>query len=387
MIKYANQNRILVTSGEVRLYKYLRPSDSTITIGSDADRFGTIFGIDGSFSGNLDTEVGGSNRIFNLGSDADVAAGDTEYLETSWDTNKAEILSKKTGAGAQRELTIGADGGYQVQLGSAAQGASLAYNSNKRFYWSTTTFAPFGDNLYSLGGGASFDRWANVFAVNGSFGGNLDTEVGGSNRIFNLGSDADVAAGDTEYLETSFDTNVLQMFTVATGSGVRRNLEFGNADNQVNVKGAVDQVVIRTAGTAKLIVGATSTSSQDLTPSSHLSNKLGTASTKWSEIYAAQGRFESLRTTVDVETAATVTMVRATDHTKLCDCTSNPITVNLDAANAGIQYTIKKTDASANAVTIDGFGAETIDGAATKVINTQYESVTIVSDGSNWFIV
>ena len=38
------------------------------------------------FSGTLDTEVGGSNRLFLLGSDADVAAGNTEYLDISADT-------------------------------------------------------------------------------------------------------------------------------------------------------------------------------------------------------------------------------------------------------------------------------------------------------------
>ena len=80
-------------------------------------------------------------------------------------------------------------------------------------------------------------------------------------------------------------------------------------------------------------------------------------------------------------------MVRANDHTKLCDCTSNAITVNLDAANPGIQYIIKKIDSSANAVTIAASGAETIDGAASITLPSQYQSVTLVCDGTNWFIV
>jgi hypothetical protein len=53
----------------------------------------------------------------------------------------------------------------------------------------------------------------------------------------------------------------------------------------------------------------------------------------------------------------------------------------------GKLFYIKKVDASANTVTIDGYSAQTIDGAATYVINTQYDSVTIVSDGSNYHIV
>lgn len=77
------------------------------------------------------------------------------------------------------------------------------------------------------------------------------------------------------------------------------------------------------------------------------------------------------------------------DNVLLCDATSASITVNLPSAGgiAGKRYAVKKTDASANTVTLDGAGAETIDGAATKVLSSQYASVEIVSNGSNWMIV
>lgn len=51
------------------------------------------------------------------------------------------------------------------------------------------------------------------------------------------------------------------------------------------------------------------------------------------------------------------------------------------------KYTIKKTDATANTVTIDADGAETIDGAASIALGSQYESVTVQSDGTQWWIV
>lgn len=50
-------------------------------------------------------------------------------------------------------------------------------------------------------------------------------------------------------------------------------------------------------------------------------------------------------------------------------------------------FYIKKVDATANTVTVDGYSTQTIDGAATNVISTQYDSITIVSDGSNWHII
>jgi hypothetical protein len=49
--------------------------------------------------------------------------------------------------------------------------------------------------------------------------------------------------------------------------------------------------------------------------------------------------------------------------------------------------TVKKTDASVNAVTIDASGAETIDGALTVVITSPNESVDLYSDGTSWWIV
>lgn len=42
-------------------------------------------------------------------------------------------------------------------------------------------------------------------------------------------------------------------------------------------------------------------------------------------------------------------------------------------------------NASVNNITIDTEGAETIDGSATLVINGDYDSETLYSDGSNWF--
>lgn len=75
--------------------------------------------------------------------------------------------------------------------------------------------------------------------------------------------------------------------------------------------------------------------------------------------------------------------------TILVDATGGAKTINLPAAASHTYriYNIKKIDASGNAVTIDGAGAETIDGAATQVIAAQYDSYTIQSDGTEWWII
>lgn len=78
-----------------------------------------------------------------------------------------------------------------------------------------------------------------------------------------------------------------------------------------------------------------------------------------------------------------------TDHTILCDATSGSITITLPAVStiSGRMYVIKKIDATANTVTIDGNSSETIDGATTLVLTTQWETKTIQSNGSAWFVV
>lgn len=88
--------------------------------------------------------------------------------------------------------------------------------------------------------------------------------------------------------------------------------------------------------------------------------------------------------------------VITTSHT--IDETSQVILVDDDTAGGGVTitlpkasglfrtYHIKKLGTTGN-VTIDADGTETIDGALTAVINTQYTSLQIVSDDSNWHII
>ena len=66
------------------------------------------------------------------------------------------------------------------------------------------------------------------------------------------------------------------------------------------------------------------------------------------------------------------------------------ITVNLPAAatvEAGYKYQIKNLSASYT-LTIDGNSSEEIDKSTTFVLGSQFDSVTIFSNGSNeWFII
>jgi hypothetical protein len=66
-------------------------------------------------------------------------------------------------------------------------------------------------------------------------------------------------------------------------------------------------------------------------------------------------------------------------------------TVTLPAASTMTNKTIIIKDESGSAgtynISVEGAGSETIDGTETKVINTNFGSITIYSNGSNWFVI
>lgn len=67
--------------------------------------------------------------------------------------------------------------------------------------------------------------------------------------------------------------------------------------------------------------------------------------------------------------------------------TTRTATLPVAATVTGKIYYIKKIDVGAGLVTIDGNGSETIDGDLTPDVTAQYESFTLISDGSNWHIL
>lgn len=85
---------------------------------------------------------------------------------------------------------------------------------------------------------------------------------------------------------------------------------------------------------------------------------------------------------------AASTTALTTDYTIGVDPTTTAATVNLPAAATvtGQIFVVKHLNSSANTVTIDANGAETIDGATTLVL-TAYNAATVQSTGSAWVIL
>lgn len=77
------------------------------------------------------------------------------------------------------------------------------------------------------------------------------------------------------------------------------------------------------------------------------------------------------------------------DRGVLVSASGGAVTITLPTAASAkdVDFFVKKLDSSGNTVTIDANGSETIDGATTKVISTQYTAVTIYSDGTEWWVL
>ena len=94
-------------------------------------------------------------------------------------------------------------------------------------------------------------------------------------------------------------------------------------------------------------------------------------------------------TKLRVITKTAIYTIASNDDVILADATNGAFTVTLPSAVglAGIKKIIKKIDSSSNHVTIGTTSAQTIDGAATQSLNSQWNKIIVVSDGTNWLVI
>lgn len=103
---------------------------------------------------------------------------------------------------------------------------------------------------------------------------------------------------------------------------------------------------------------------------------------------AKLGALAPIMTQVRSSSSATVTASATTDYFLALDPTSNPITVNLPSSPAtGLSFLIKDAtgQSAINNITIAPASGN-IDGSATFVLNTNFESVAVTYTGSQWSV-
>jgi len=115
------------------------------------------------------------------------------------------------------------------------------------------------------------------------------------------------------------------------------------------------------------------------------------------QITVTNGNGVSGNPTLALDTAALYDSVASisanttlSSNVTLVDTTSTTITVTLPTAvgNTGRNFTIKDKvgNAGVRNITINTTTSQTIDGLLFQLITNAYESITVISDGSNWFI-
>ena len=92
---------------------------------------------------------------------------------------------------------------------------------------------------------------------------------------------------------------------------------------------------------------------------------------------------------VTVSTKTTNYTLMVTDFVILGDCTSAAFTLSLPTAASGIGriFFMKKIDSTSNVLTVQANGSELIDGNNTFLLPSQWQSVTVVSSGTAWYIL
>ena len=192
------------------------------------------------------------------------------------------------------------------------------------------------------------------------------------------------ATADVASIAAGTDHHVLRRSGTALGFGLLVN-------NNVDAAAAIAFSKLQ-AGTALSVLGRSANSNGAVdsivaATDGHVLRRSGTA-VGFGTIVAggiADGSIteaKRLRTVAAVSTTSTLS-----SDINLCSASSAAITVTLPAVSSGRIIRIKKTDSSGNTVTIQRGGTSTIDGATTKILYSQYESMTLACDGTNWFIV
>ncbi|RYF66035.1 MAG: hypothetical protein EOO39_23770 [Cytophagaceae bacterium] len=168
--------------------------------------------------------------------------------------------------------------------------------------------------------------------------------------------------------------------SVATGSGTVIGWNGGAA-----VDGASDLINFKGAGTggfnfALASSGGVVTSTPMVIKGS---GNVGIGTTNPNSTVQVAG---SLSTAIGVKTSS-YTLTTA-DSFLIANAAGGALTVTLPTAvgTNGRTYTIKKSDSSANQVTILAASGQTIEGSASLTLNSQWQYSILTSDGLNWII-
>jgi hypothetical protein len=178
--------------------------------------------------------------------------------------------------------------------------------------------------------------------------------------------------GVASALPTGFDSEIAFLRTDGTGSA-----PFDQAGSLI-----IRPRVSSTAGRSSVYIYTGSPSTLAFTVDGV--QKITIGATSSAAVHEVNG---GMRHTVRSISGATTLDTTTTDYIVLANSSSAAFTITLPAATSGRKLVIKDSGGSAqtNNITISP-ASGTIDGASTFVLNNNYQSVDLVSDGINWWV-
>lgn len=221
----------------------------------------------------------------------------------------------------------------------------------------------------------------------------VDAAVSGSPIQFNINGGNGTDGGDVD-VDAQMNLQGAGKLHIRNSDGSGLNVE------STSTSSAAKSTVLLSAGGLTNYVGAVTAGRLDASSNSRfavrlLSNGSLSGSDTTAPFYiegSSSGAFIALNAGIkykDSATKTTTATLTISERTVPCDATAGAFTVSLPAAStcAGLEYVVKKIDSSGNAITIDGSGSETIDGATTYSLASQYKYVIIHSNGTGWWVV
>lgn len=289
---------------------------------------------------------------------------------------KGDILAA-AGSTTLNKLAVGSDG--QILTADAASTNGIKWAAASGGISGLTA----GRVTLSTGATTIGDDAALLFSSASSVGtltlGNAANGIlkGGAKLIFQTTSNGDIELTPNGTGKTNVTAGIL---VLPSGSQVMPSLQpGGNTNFGIYLSGEPSIVITAGGGNTLTVANGNIRCAADLRANSDVGNDLGVSGTRWKDCYV-RSYIHSLNT------ITTTTTLDNTYYAVLCN-SSSAFTVNLPAAasNTGRVYYIKNINTGT--VTVDGNASETIDGATTYALSTQYQAIMIVSNGTNWFII
>lgn len=258
-----------------------------------------------------------------------------------------------------------------------------------------------GDSV--VNNGTIWDKWDHsdeVISVNGQTGAvSLDTDdinEGASNLYF-TNARAEDAAGNlvanSSTIDGTYVPNTSISFAIASDSitNTHINSAAGIVYSKLNLSSSIVNADIANGAAIAYTKLAALTTDKALV--SNMSGVISTSTTTATELGYLSGVTSAVQTQLNTKIGYNVLSIStntsaSAGSTYLVDTSGGAVSVTLPAPAANIFVIVKDIgSAETNNITVLPNAAETIDGASSDVIDSDFGSATYVSDGSDWWRV